>query len=373
MARGGRMEEYGKGHAEPSLDAPPHDEISISHCERGVEQIASPRIFPLRPHTTISYTTLDLSSIRPGCSVTAIDTPEAKSLIACFESTGDDLVLTPGRLHLGARRRLDAAVAAFQMMSLEPFAETIRPYGADEIAIVSVLREGPILRIQENLHLATGVETQDHILISVHHVPDAEKGHKGLRAEADYYRCDLSKHEASRIRQLIIADSVAGGRNIIEALRIIQRDLPNLESAVVISVHASLKGMERIIRYAPEEINRVRFFCPNGAMMATVANHYDCYLPRHRPNTLPDPRDLSLFDLIYGKASPWVPVGGDWSANFLNPTRASEVYGAQLGSLGLTIDAIRNRTRNLSLEDVVGLGFDPEELMPYSTLMSLKG
>lgn len=367
------MEENGQGRVEPSLDAPPHDEISISHCERGVEQIVSPRVFPLRPHTTIAYTTLDLSSIRPGCSVTAIDTPEAKSLIACFEAIRDDLVLTPGRLHLGARRRLDAAAAAFQMMSLEPFAETIRPYGADGAVIVSVLREGPILQIQENLHLATGVETRDHLLISVHHVPDAQKGHKGLRAEADYYRCDLSKHEASRIRQLIIADSVAGGRNIIEALKILRRDLPNLESVVVISVHASLKGIERIIRHAPEEINEVRFFCPNGAMMTTVTNHYDCYLPRHRPNTLPDPRDLSLFDLIYGKASPWVPIGGDWSANFLNPTRAKEVYETQLGSLGLTIDTIRTRTRSLSLEDVVSLGFDSEELMPYSTLMGLKG
>ncbi len=367
------MEENGTGRPEPSLYAPPHDEISISDWERGVEQIVSPRIFPLRPHTTIAYTTVDLSSIRPGCSVTAIDTPEAKSLIACFESTGDDLVLTPGRLHLGARRRLDAAAAAFQMMSVKPFAETIRPYGADGAVIASVLREGPILRIQENLHLAVGVETRDHILISVHHVPDAQEGHKGLRAEADYYRCELSRHEASTIRQLIIADSVAGGRNIMETLKIIRRDLPKLERVVVISVHASLKGIERIIKHAPEEISEIRFFCPNGAMMASVANHYDCYLPRHRPGTLPDPRDLSLFDLVYGKASPWVPIGGDWSANFLNPTRAREVYETQLGSLGLTIETIRTRTRNLSLDDVVSLGFDPEELMPYSTLMGLKG
>lgn len=367
------MEENDRRHAEPSFDGPPHDEIRISHCDRGVEQLVSPRIFPLRPHTSIAYTTVDLSSIRPGCSVTAIDSPEAKSLLACFEATGGDLVLTPGRLHLGARRRLDAAAAAFQMMCLEPFAETIRPYGADGAVIASILREGPILRIQENLHLAVGVDTRDHILISVHHVPDAQKGHKGLRAEADYYRCELSKREASTIRQLIVADSVAGGRNIIETLKIIQRDLPNLESVVVISVHASLKGIERILKHAPEEIHNVQFFCPNGAMMASVANHYDCYLPRHRPGTLPDPRDLKLFDLVYGKASPWVPIGGDWSANFLNPTRATEVYETQLGSLGLTIEGIRTRARNLSPDDVVSLGFEPEELMPYSTLMGLKG
>ena len=367
------MEENGNGCTGRLLDAPPHDEISISHCERGMEQIVSPRIFPLRPQTTIAYTTVDLSSVRSGCSVTAIDTPEAKSLLACFELAGNDLVLTPGRLHLGARRRLDAAAAAFQMMSVKPFAETIRPYGADGAVIVSVLREGPILRIQENLHLAAGVETRDHILISVHHVPDAQKGHKGLRAEADYYRCELSKHEASTVRQLIIADSVAGGRNIIETLKIIQRDLPNLHSIVVLSVHASLKGMERIVKHAPEEINEVRFFCPNGAMMATVTNHYDCYLPHHRPDTLPDPRDLKLFDLIYGSVSPCVPIGGDWSANFLNPTRAREVYEAQLASLGLTIDRIRSRTRNLTPQDVADLGFGPEDLMPYSTLMGLEG
>jgi uracil phosphoribosyltransferase len=367
------MEGNGKGRTGPSLDIPAHDEIGIPHWTRGVEQVVSPRIFPLRPQTAVAYTTVDLSSIRPGCSVTAIDTPEAKSLLACFELAGEDLVLTPGRLHLGARRRLDAAAAAFQMMSVKPFAETIRPYAADGAVIVSVLREGPILRIQENLHLAAGVETRDHILISVHHVPDAEGGHMGLRAEADYYRCELSKQEASTIRQLIIGDSVAGGRNIIETLNIIRRDLPNLQSLVVISVHASLKGIERIVKHAPEEINEVRFFCPNGAMTASVTNHYDCYLPRHRPDTLPDPRDLSLFDLLYGEASPWVPIGGDWSANFLNPTRASEVYETQLGSLGLTIEGIRTRTRDLTLEDVVSLGFDPQDLMPYSTLMGLKG
>jgi hypothetical protein len=350
----------------------PHDEFSISGCQGEVEELVAQRRFPLRPLTRIATTTLDLADQRPGCSVTAIDTPEAKSLIACFEQRDGRLALTPGRLHLGARRRLDAAAAAFQMMSLRRFSETVLPYSTEERVIVSILREGPVLRIQENLFLATGMESRDHILISVHHVPDTERGHKGLRSEADYYRCELSPGEAQQIRQVILADSVAGGRNILESLRIVSEDLPNLESIVVISVHASLKGIERIVRRAAYMFKEIRFFCPNAVMLASPVNHYDCFLPRHRRDTMPDPRDLDLFDLIYGDVAPQVPIGGDWSANFFNPTRATEVYRDQLADLRMTIRGVQQQADQLTSRDVEGLGFAPEDLTPYSTLMALR-
>jgi hypothetical protein len=363
----------GKRTAQPkwSLDVPPHDELDAYDCERGALRLSSPLLFPLRPETDVSYTTLDLSPVRSGCSVTAIDSPEAKSMLACFERRGDRLVLTPGRLHLGARRRLDTATAILQMMSLDSFAKAVAPYGSDETVVVSILREGPILRAQENLFMATGLDAKDHVVISVHHVPDRD-GHKGLKAEANYYRTDLPKEAALRIKQAIVADSVAGGRNLIETLKIIGQDLPNLEQVLVVAIHASLKGMERVARHAAPHVEKFRFFCLNGAITASAINHYDCYLPRHRPDTLPDPNDILLFDTIYGEHAPWIPIGGDWSANHLNPTRATEVFAEQLDGLGLTIDGVVDKLSGITPEDMVEAGFRLEDLMPYSTLLGLQ-
>ena len=361
------------GETEHTRGLPPHDEDRVYPHERGVKPIESPRLIPMRPETIVTYVALDLSPLRPGCSVTAIDSPEAKSLIGCFEMHSDRLVLVPGRQHLGALRRLDTGRAIFQTMCLDSFKEAVRRYDSDETVIISILREGPILRVQENLYLATGLGVQDNLLISVHHVPDEEGGHMGLRAEADYQRSDLARHERPKIRQAIVADSIAGGRNTIEALRIVRQDLPNLESVTMISIHASLKGIERIIRHAPKEIKNFRFFCLNAVVAASVANHYDCYLPRHRPMTMPDPQDLALFDAIYGKEiAAWVPIGGDWSANYLNPTRAMEVYEEQLASLGVTSETINERLQSMRVEEMAELGFAARDLMPYSTLLSLK-
>jgi hypothetical protein len=117
----------------------------------------------------------------------------------------------------------------------------------------------------------------------------------------------------------------------------------------------------------------LRFFTPNAVMLASPLNHYDCYLPLHRPETMPDPRDLQLFDLIYGGASPLVPIGGDWSANFFNPTRATDVYRDQLAGLRLTIRGVQQRADHLTSSDVEDLGFAPEDLIPYSTLMGQRG
>ena len=361
------------GRVEFNGSIPPHDEDRAYHHERGVKPIESPRLIPMRPETIVTYVTLDLSRLRPGCSVTAIDSPEAKSLIGYFEMRSDRLVLVPGRQHLGAQRRLDTGQAIFQTMSLDSFSEAIGEYNSDETIIVSILREGPILRVQENLYLATGLGVQDNLLISVHHVPDKEGGHMGLRAEADYQRSDLSERESNKIKQAIVADSIAGGRNTIEALKIIHQDLPNLESVTMISIHASLKWIERIIRHSPREIKNFRFFCLNAVVAASVANHYDCYLPRHRPDTMPDPHDLALADAIYGQEiAAWVPIGGDWSANYLNPTRARDVYEEQLASLGVTGDTINERLQSIRVEEMAELGFAPRDLMPYSTLLGLR-
>jgi hypothetical protein len=355
-----------------AVGAPPHDEMRVYDCKRGVQCLENSSLFPLRPETEISYTTLDLSPVRSGCSVTAIDSPEAKSLLACFERRGERLVLTPGRLHLGARRRLDTVTAILQMMSLDSFGKAVAPYSSDETVVVSILREGPILRAQENLFMATGLDAKDHVIISVHHVPD-EEGHKGLKAEADYHKTDLPKEDALRIKQIVVADSVAGGRNLIETLRIIVRDLPNLERIVVVAIHASLRGIERVAKYAAPHVEELKFFCLNGAITATVINHYDCYLPRHRPETLPDPNDIALFDQIYGEHAPWIPIGGDWSANHLNPTRARQVFAEQLGGLGLTIGMIVDNLSGILPEEMAAAGFPIGDLMPYSTLLGLQG
>jgi hypothetical protein len=204
-------------------------------------------------------------------------------------------------------------------------------------------------------------------------VPDEESGHMGLRAEAEYQRSDLSKRESHRIKQAIVADSIAGGRNTIEALKIVGKDLPNLESVTMASIHASLKGIERIIRHSSPEIKSFRFFCLNAVVAASMANHYDCYLPWHRPETMPDPQDLALFEAIYGQEiAAWVPIGGDWSANYLNPTRAMDVFEEQLTSLGTTSKRINERLHSIRVEEMVELGFAARDLMPYSTLLSLQ-
>ncbi|MFC2031553.1 hypothetical protein ACFLWA_12610 [Chloroflexota bacterium] len=359
--------------AERPRGYPLHDEERAYQVERGMKPVETPRLIPMRPETEVAYTTLDLSPLRPGSSVTAIDSPEAKSLIGCFEEHAGGLVLMPGRLHLGARRRLDTGRAVFQMMCLDSFHEAVSPYDFDETVIISILREGPILRVQENLYLATGLGVQDNVLISVHHVPDDQAGHMGLRADADYQRSDLSEREATKIKHAIVVDSIAGGRNTLEALRIKRQDLPNLETVTMVSIHASLKGIERIVRHSPPEIKQLRFFCLNTVIAASMANHYDCYLPRHRPETMPDPQDLRLFDTIYGQEiAAWVPFGGDWSANYLNPTRATRVFEEQLGPLGVTSEGIMERTRAISLEEMEELGFDRPSLMPYSTLLGLR-
>lgn len=347
-----------------------HDEHVEYPVSREFLSLREPNLFPLRPETELRLVTLDLERSKPNSSVTGLDSPEAKSLLGCFEMSEGGLVFVPGRLHLGALREFDTKTAIFQIMSLPDFRNWIEPFSTEQTITVSILREGMFFNLAQNLLLASHFQVGDQVTISVHHLQDPS-GHLGLKSEVDYYRHESSPHEAEEVKSAIIGDSIAGGRNILAMLEKVSVDFPNLERLTVVSVHASLKGIERILEGLPGNIQGCRFFCLNGVLAASLKNHYDCFLPVHRPGSLPDPRDVRLMETIYGSAIfGRICVGGNWTANYLTPLTAKRVLEEQLAPMELTSQQIP--VSEVNEQTIWQLGYRIDELTPYSTLLSAK-
>jgi len=306
---------------------------------------------------------------RPEWKVLAFESPDTRAIIACYEFKNKQLVFTPGRRHLGNERKIDTRWGLHQIMKHSFFQAAIKKVSGSEIIIVPVLGEGIVFDLGYNFYLATQKEPGNTIIVSASHKPNSQ-GHKGLSSHLNYYRAE-GKERFRKIRLAIIGDSIAGGRNLRVVLEKLFIDFPHLEKIIILSIHATLTGIQRIAEKLPSSVS-FTVFTFNAPLYANPENDYDCFWPSdHQQQTIPDPRDTELLKAIYGpKAYKRLCIAGDFASCFLTPFQANQVTDNQLRKLGLKAREIS--VTPITFEFLKEIGFKPEELLPASTVLKLK-
>ena len=248
---------------------------------------------------------------------------------ASFES-----LAIPGQLILGATRTNIVAQGVRDIFGTDHLRNTLKNVPQSQIALVPVLREGLKYDMAEALHEACGFYCNE-LLIDAHHVPDDTDTVYGRRVEIVQFKDqDLTDAHRSRIRTVLIGDSIASGIVMHGVLDFLKNRFPNLLNVEIISPLAAVQGLAHITAYAHPSLSiRAHIFeTPLDALKPDF--YYSAHFPHPEFHIRPD------LEVRYrnwwgrdpeGKAiADTACAGYGWSEAFFNPSKQIDMINAQL-------------------------------------------
>ncbi|EDY83604.1 hypothetical protein VDG1235_3231 [Verrucomicrobiia bacterium DG1235] len=270
----------------------------------------------------------------------------AKGALREILDTEEDQAVLPGQLVLGAERTRLVMEGVADCMRSPAFAGLFDSYGAGEVAVFPVLREGMKYGLGEAVLGASGYLC-DEIVADAHHVADASVPDLGRRMELTVFKdADLSPEERAAVKVAVIGDSVASGTVIIGLVDEIAKRFPNLERVELVAPLAAVYGLARIAAFARQDIP-VRIHCFETLLNALKPDYY--YSPHFsEPEMHICPEAEASYREWWGRDAKgrWIAdtacSGYGWSEAFFNP-------GKQLRM----IDEELTRRHGLSLADVL--------------------
>ncbi|MDP6041732.1 MAG: hypothetical protein QGG64_24510, partial [Candidatus Latescibacteria bacterium] len=238
--------------------------------------------------------------------------------------------MIPGQLILGATRAELVSRGVRDIFHTEHLHESLKNVPQSQIAIVSVLREGLKYGLADALHSACGFYCNE-LLIDAH----ADTATVGRRVEITQFKDqDLTDAHRSRIRTLLIGDSIASGTVLLGVLDFLKTRLPNFINVELIAPLAAIEGLARVTAYAhPSLILRTHIFeTPLKALPPDF--YYSAHFPHPEFHIRPD---LEVhYRAWWGRDPEGSPIadtacaGYGWSEAFFNPDKQIAMINDQL-------------------------------------------
>ncbi len=285
--------------------------------------------------------------------------PESYALTTGF-LRGD--FLFPARLHMGARRSLDARLAAYQALQLKALKKMYDEVEKNELLIVDFLREGPQTCLQENLFLHKRLDFVNVVLSVSHNKDNRNILGRGARiAEVNFEGVDFDK-----VKVLFLSDSIAGGITMFYSLEYLLERFPNLEQVVIFSIHLARVGLCVLSEYF--RLRKIKgIFVGFGALLeSNPPQMYYSPLPVYEPEFFADARHKALSEFLYQDLAGRICVAGNWTAMFLSPPAALQELESELSEHGKDSYAICSR--EIDNKILSRFGFEREDLMPASEI-----
>ena len=289
-------------------------------------------------------------------------------IVGCVKLRGGELYFAPGRLHLSGLRNLDLDITTHLMMMTKEYQDSISHIDPKHNTVGAMLLREPIAQNPFLNSSLANITPQLYLVMDVHHVAD-EKGLRGKIGKISHYRLDLPEEPeiAARVQEeithAIMVDSIAGGRNLIVAIRELKKRFPNLSEITIVSVFATIQGVERISKICSDELGvKSTFFVYHELLDVNPVNMYDCYFPKEET----DPRDAALLKKYFGDKMYSICMGGDFTANIYGKAQARSVWRSQIAEIGFSQEDLP--VEPISLHTLKELGYTFDDIVPYSTI-----
>ena len=236
----------------------------------------------------------------------------------------------PGQLVLGTTRAELVARGVRDIFHTEHLRESLKNLPQSQIAIVPVLREGLKYGLADALHSVCGFYCNE-LPIEAH----ADAATIARRVEITQFKDqDLTNAHRSRIRTVLIGDSIANGTVLLSVLDFLKTCLPNFINVELIAPLAAIEGLARVTAYAhPSLILRAHIFeTPLNALPPNF--YYSAHFPHPEFHIRPD-LEVS-YRAWWGRDPDGIPIadtpcaGYGWSEAFFNPAKQIDMINAQL-------------------------------------------
>ena len=238
--------------------------------------------------------------------------------------------IIPSQLILGATRAELVSRGVHDIFHTEHLHESLKNVPQSQIAIIPVLREGLKYGLADALESTCGFYSNE-LLIDA----DTNGTTIGHRVEINQFEDqDLTDAHRSRIRTILIGDSITNGMVLLGILDFLKTRLPNFINVELIAPLAAIEGLARITAYAhPSLILRAHIFeTPLNAIPPDF--YYSAHFPHPEFHIRPD---LEVrYRAWWGRDPNGIPIadtacaGYGWSEAFFNPAKLIDMINDQL-------------------------------------------
>ncbi len=323
-----------------------------------------PYLAVIQKNKTISYL---LGKLNHTTQLFILGSAEANAITtALLDWHNKKLKLIPARLHTGPKRSLDNTIACFQAMQikeLQPFFKTIKNLD-ENLLLIDLLREGQKTQVQEAICYLFDAQPSN-VLMSIHHIDDKSTP---LARKAKIEHINFEGVNFSKIKKIIISDSVASGVTQFYALEYLKNKLPQLKEVLILSPHLTKLGTIALTNYCKHVGLKLNLIGYTALLNSNPPDFYFSPTPIDQPKKFVQPAQAELMSLIYGKkVAQHLGVAGNWSAMFLAPKEGLKWLEIELKKLNSSIKKIKKQ--KISLAKIASLKIKITDLLPTSTYL----